>query len=267
MMVIAIIILVPALSPRGCFQFKRTILTPARARPVVAEAVADGNLTIGDLLAEVVARQQQKMPAEDQLRLAEANLDAMVDGASAELADYFDDYSEELYATEQNISTALRGTLDVESAASAERINNATLKMRRGLIEPNRRRIQRELSLLREREEELKQQREAETSYGARSRLVGRDAWWEARLDKGGSSVRNLELSASFLGLLLFLGAIDLAFPLGGPIHANLVTAWRLGFCCGLALYLASLASVTQTEMREPYEGRRVGKEPPSDGD
>ena len=60
------------------------------------------------------------MPLEDQLALDDATLDAMLDRASRELADTFDDLSDDLFAAEKNISKTLDSTLyDATSAADA----------------------------------------------------------------------------------------------------------------------------------------------------
>ena len=250
-------------------------------------------LTIGDLLAEVVSRQQKLMPLEDQLALDDATLDAMLDRASREyvnlaiklapfafvcgpstlvqsllqslvvrrLADTFDDFSDELFAAERNISIALDSTLDDATSAADARIRRVSERMRREMIGPSRLIIQRELLELREAEVERKQQKLTESgTYQARSRLMGRDQWWLSRLDKGGANVRVLERSASVLGLLLLVGALNLCTGLAGldelleaSVREQLTTAWRLCFAVALAAYFYSLSLVTLTDLREPY--------------
>lgn len=209
------------------------------------------NLTMGDVLAEVLARAQKKAPVSDQLALDEANLNAMLDRASADLADTFDDYSDDLFEAQRNISGRLEGSLNEGILAKAERIRNVTVRLRRGLIQPGRRRIREELSILQERQAE--REREVATTYAAKNRMIGRDTWWESKLGQGGRSVRTLELAASLLGGLLFVAITDLGLnaltgtPLGGADnHAGLVLAWRLLFGGTFVTYMASLAAVTQ---------------------
>lgn len=218
-------------------------------------------LTIGDLLAEVVARQQKEMPLEDQLALDDATMDAMLDRASRELATTFDDFSEDLFAAERNISKSLDTSLEEASSVADARIRRVSARLRREMIAPSRRIIQRELASLREAEDERKRQKAIESgTFQARARLVGRDEWWLSRLDKGGASVIALEMSAAVLGLLLLIGAVDLlssfsspGVVLGADIREPLVFCWRLSFAGTLVVYLFSLTQVTLTDLREPY--------------
>jgi hypothetical protein len=183
------------------------------------------------------------------------------------LADTFDDFSDELFAAEKNITIALDSTLDDATSAADARIRRVSERMRREMIAPSRLIIQRELIQLREAEEERKQEKLMESgTYRARARLVGRDQWWLSRLDKGGTNVRVLERSAAVLGLLLLVGALDLFAGLAGldvvldaAVREELTTTWRLCFAVALAVYFYSLSLVTLTDLREPYSPKASG--------
>ena len=183
------------------------------------------------------------------------------------LADTFDDFSDELFAAEKNITIALDSTLDDATSAADARIRRVSERMRREMIAPSRLIIQRELIQLREAEEERKQEKLMESgTYRARARLVGRDQWWLSRLDKGGTNVRVLERSAAVLGLLLLVGALNLFAGLAGldvvldaAVREELTTTWRLCFAVALAAYFYSLSLVTLTDLREPYSPKASG--------
>ena len=79
---------------------------------------------------------------------------------------------------------------------------------------------------------------------------AGRDEWWESRLAAGGGASRVLELSASSMGALLLLGAInslgEAALVGGGTLGTGLATLWRVCFGAALVAYLGALVSLTQ---------------------
>ncbi|KAL1515968.1 hypothetical protein AB1Y20_002583 [Prymnesium parvum] len=67
---------------------------------------------VGDLLAEIAARQMAKLPPEEMLARDSRTLDAIVDAGMAELYQQLAELDDGLGKVEANVSVALRGELD-----------------------------------------------------------------------------------------------------------------------------------------------------------
>lgn len=204
---------------------------------------ADDDFSMGGLLAEILSRQQAKMPASDQLRLDKASLDAMTRSASGELAAEWEQLSGELSAVERNVSSSLQRELADAEAEAMAKILKTERNLRRNLVVPQRRQIRRELVALRDSQQELARRR---GDLERPPRL--RDEWWEAKVRASDSGlVRTAEISVGGIGALIIVAALN---SLAGTVlgegfqayhaeaHATLVMAWRVGFGGALAVYL-----------------------------
>jgi hypothetical protein len=205
-------------------------------------------LTIGDLLEEIANRQQSSIPAEDQLQLAEATINAMLDRGSADLADTFDELSSDLFGLEQNVSSALLGLGENVTSSAEARLQR--LPASEAL--PGRASVRATLAEFRAAEAKLAREREQAAAGSFRARRKP-DGWWRDKLAAGGSAVSTLELSASALGFLLFIGAINLfggfaGITFGGTARDTMGTAWQGCFAFTCMLYLFALLRVVYSD-------------------
>ena len=219
---------------------------------------SDSSVTFGDLLVNVVRRQQLRMPAADQMQAFEATIDSMLDRGSADLANVFDELSVNLTKAEGNTSRLLSTNLADAQALIAQRLDRLPDDL------PGRQEVIDELMALRKAqlERELERARLASSRVVRPTKPVG---WWEAQLASGGSMVSLLNGSARWMGVLLMLGIVDYlggsvglpGCPIGSGVYIStpdvgnalelrttLTAAWAIAFGGGLFAYLCALAGV-----------------------
>lgn len=196
--------------------------------------------SVGSLLAEILSRQQAKLPSWEQQGLDRATLDAMTREASGELASTWDMLSTDLSSVERNVSQELRQQLD-EAESTATRTESS---IRSNLIAPNRRDIQHSLVALRNKQVARAKWR---GDFGRPPRL--RDEWWKAKLQGSTSGVVHAaEWSACGAGALLVIAALDTIAretSSGAEMRALLVTLWRAAFGSAVIVYLGAITSIS----------------------
>jgi len=205
---------------------------------------------IGAALAELVTRQTRALPGSQRRGLDQANLDAMTDSASRELASAFEELSTNLSSVERVVAAGLSAELRRAGDDAVVRMENATRRIRSDTIEPGRRRVQASLAELREAEAEL--ERVEAAALDSQLGRLGKDPWWQEKLEVGGLYASALERAAQILGLLLFVASIDVAasavqmLPFDTELHARLAEVWRLAFFGAFVAYFGSLLALTQ---------------------
>ena len=203
--------------------------------------------SVGDQLSEIVLKQARVLPDTNAQRsLATANLDAMLDSASSEMAGAFDSLTYNLSAVEQNCSAILSSELQAATSADIGRLDEAVASFRDSIIAPGRERLRSELASVREMEEE---RRNASQSLSTRSSWGRGDEWWQSKIAAGGPYVTVLDASSKSLGALLLLGLASPPLALGDAGGASPLTMlWRAVFALSMAAYLFSLSFLTQQD-------------------
>ena len=87
-------------------------------------------MSVGSLLAEILSRQQAKLPSSEQQGLDRATLDAMTREASGELANTWEKLSTDLSSVERNVSQVLRQQLDEAESTTIARLTRLPASMR-----------------------------------------------------------------------------------------------------------------------------------------
>ena len=200
-------------------------------------------VSVGSLLAEILSRQQAKLPSSEQQGLDRATLDAMTREASGELANTWEKLSTDLSSVERNVSQVLRQQLDEAESTTIARLTRTESSMRRNLIAPNRRDIQHSLLALRNKQVARAKWR---GDFGRPPRL--RDEWWKAKLQGSTSGVVHAaEWSACGAGALLVIAALDMIAREtsgGADMRAPLVTLWRAAFGVAVIVYVGAITSI-----------------------
>ena len=161
---------------------------------------SDSSVTFGDLLVNVVRRQQLRMPAADQMQAFEATIDSMLDRGSADLANVFDELSVNLTKAEGNTSRLLSTNL-----ADAQALIAQVGRLPDDL--PGRQEVIDELMALR------KAQLERDAHGSTSSRCAPNKTVIGGSIASGGSMVSLLNGSARWMGVLM----LDCRLP-GRPL-------------------------------------------------
>lgn len=231
-------------------------------------------LTIGDLLAEVAARQARELPPGALLEVMESSIDALLEGGAAELDEAAAILSAELEFVGSNMSAALERKLGEAEVQALRRLQATTRALQDGMITPARAAIAGELDTLNRTTSEYEALKAEDTGrLGSRPRR-GRGPQ-AAPLPSGASSalVRACEVSASALGLLFFLAALGAVGGLeglvGGDAYRSLVLGWRAALGASLAVYAAALLRLLGAQrgdaVAEPEPGDPIDPRPRDD--
>ena len=213
------------------------------------------DVSIGALLEEIVRRELVSAPLSPELReqakrLDEASLNAMTDQASQELCDAWDTFSDGLAALRANVSATSTYSSDLLS-----RLDDATDRIQRTMISPQRAALSDDLTSVRAYAESLRIERERRGKqrpfavFGRRRR----NEFWEERLSAAPPEVvAAAELSARALGFLTVVALLDASNVRSGNLFGSqaLLAAWLVSFAASLVAYMASLTQMVIGDTR-----------------
>ena len=184
-----------------------------RTRLVVASALDNGTLTVGDALAGSLTRQLTRLPDDEQIARAERNIDALLAASTVELDALQADFDRALRASADNTTRALQ-----QGLLRTEKVYRVTLNRTADALDaalvPSRAGVRVELdALLAEQAARSERKRREIAAAG-----VGRSSTWRdtaalarARAQPRHPVVRVCEASSLILGMLMLLATADLA--------------------------------------------------------